>query len=78
MGPLVTISRPIQTWQADWYTLEITQFNQSMEIFFSHPQVVDDLGLLLYENDISETYDPEENFQPVASNLNAKAGAFPR
>ena len=41
-----------------------------MEIFFSHPQVVDDLGLLLYENDISETYDPEENFQPVASGRN--------
>ena len=70
MGPLVTISRPIQTWQADWYTIEITQFNQSMEIFFSHPSIIDDLGLLLYENDISEVYDPEENFQPVASGRN--------
>tara|TARA_B100000029_G_scaffold508496_1_gene595499 strand:- start:13230 stop:15257 length:2028 start_codon:yes stop_codon:yes gene_type:complete len=70
MGPLVTISRPIQTWQADWYTIEITQFNQSMEIFFSHPVAVDDMGLLLYENDISEIYDPETNFQPVASGRN--------
>ena len=31
MGPLVNISRPIQTWQADWYTIEITQLNQSMQ-----------------------------------------------
>ena len=53
VGPLVTISRPIQTWQADWYTIEITQLNQSMEIFFSHPVPVDDMGLLLYEYDIS-------------------------
>ncbi len=70
MGPLVTISRPIQTWQADWYTIEITQLNQSMEIFFSHPVPVDDMGLLLYEYDISEIYDPETNFQPVASGRN--------
>ena len=32
MGPLVTISRPIQTWQADWYTIEITQVNQSFRL----------------------------------------------
>ncbi len=70
MGPLVTISRPIQTWQADWYTIEITQLNQTMEVFFSHPALIDDLGMLLYENDISEVYDPEENFQPVASGRN--------
>ena len=68
MGP--TISRPIQTWQSDWYTIEITQINQSMEILFSHPQQVDDMGLLLYENDISEIYDPESDFQPVASGRN--------
>ncbi len=70
MGPLVTISRPIQTWQADWYTIEITQVNQSMQIFFSHPVSADDMGLLLYENDISTIYDPESDFQPVASGRN--------
>ena len=70
MGPLVTISRPIQTWQADWYTIEITQVNQSMQIFFSHPVSADDMGLLLYENDISKIYDPESDFQPVASGRN--------
>ncbi len=41
-----------------------------MEILFSHPQQVDDMGLLLYENDISEIYDPESDFQPVASGRN--------
>ena len=70
VGGLITISRPLGTYQADWYGIEITQLNQTMQIFMYHQIPNDDLALLLYEDDISEIYDPENNFLPIASGRN--------
>ena len=58
------------TFQADWYGIEVTEINQSLQILLQHIVPDDDFGMLIYDSNIQTSYDPEEAFQPVASGRN--------
>jgi hypothetical protein len=58
------------TFQADWYGLEVTEINQSLQILLQHIVPDDDFGMLIYDSNIQTSYDPEVAFQPVASGRN--------
>ena len=58
------------TFQADWYGVEVTGINQSLQIILQHIVPDDDFGMLIYDSNIQTSYDPEVAFQPVASGRN--------
>ena len=64
-----TIQRDIATYQADWYGIEFTQ-QSNWTIFLSTYYPVDDIAILLYDQNLSESYNPEEEFNAVAGGRN--------
>ena len=64
-----TIQRDIATYQADWYGIEFTQ-QSNWTLFLSTYYPVDDIAILLYDQNLSESYNPEEEFNAVAGGRN--------
>ena len=60
----------LRTYQADWYGIEVIQINQSLQILLQHIVPNDDFGMLIYDSNIQTSYNPEEDFMPVASGRN--------
>jgi len=64
-----TVQRDIATYQADWYGIEFTQ-PANWTLFLSHYYPVDDMAILLYDQNLSDVYNPEEEFNAVAGGRN--------
>ena len=66
---LSTVQRDITTFQTDWYGVEFTQ-TTNWTLFLTHYYTADDIAVLLYDQNLSDTYNPEEEFNAVAGGRN--------
>ena len=66
---LSTVQREIATFQTDWYGVEFTQ-TTNWTLFLTHYYTADDIAVLLYDQNLSDTYNPEEEFNAVAGGRN--------